>query len=1130
MTTIDADPPQPPKKAMIFTSYGWRDADDVARKLADDLSAAGYEVWIDRDHLRPGQRFPEVIRHAISQADVILVLISPHSVRLPGDEHNVDNGASVCLNELLQAHEERKPIVPVIVVPCEPPWLINIVERIEFYNRKSDEDYSAGLHEILRRIEIARETGRTVYIPAIEKLHALDFRNEIVRGAGEFSGRHWLFERIEAFVAGPKQCLVIEGDAGTGKSAFVAELLRRDPNGRILAYHFCRADQASTVQPAEFVRSIAAMVGGRIAAYGAALNRDEIRVRLVGDACVADPLRTLFSSVITPLSELPNLQTHYIVVDALDEAVNVRGGGQGMTIPRLLTEGLPDFPPWLKLVVTSRRDDRLRALFAAAETIILGADDPAQRADIAAYLAKRFSQPGISVPAATTATIGDRSAGNFLYARQVANAVIDGELSDIDRLPIGLSAFFSQTFQARFPDGASYALPSKLLSILLMAKEPLTAGQIAGIGGMDLHAEVQPIIEKLTGYIVVSDYQDDQPTLALFHKSLADWLREPPAHAHRFRINAAAGQKLLLEWCRNWSKNGDRYALLHLVAHLIDNGDVNEALAAVRAGLFAERLRRIADARADLDDSLALVIELAKRSDEDVIIELAMSGSPWQRDGVAGALQSDAIGDVALVDRIVGKLLALPIPDPAQPAADLLSARRTAIRVAEARQLDDRLLQAARDKSPAVRITLATMVYRYWLQHREAGWSFLERLSREMVGRFSLPRADVLETFGHASLAILNNHMNEPETMTRLLALWRQRVEELMGGPVVRFLGQAWAMRIMLLPLTELMKRQPAYQPLNTREMDVAFAKDEAYRSTWKVALDVLEHPDLGVGGLVEILSKKELAFDVYLMLVCERAFIVAEASNSADTFEQLERLFQTGAPWFRQSVLYILFHVLGRAKTVEEDHLTRYRALTEAFFIEAGASLTTTVAQYEFAPHLAWPEIIHDLHRPGTGPWLLPDLLRHALKANDKKSIELVFKAIDLAGFAYGRHTLALGLIGKAYEIGGRAVEDHVVAALANVRFEDQALVDDLLLTPTFQRLKKAVSSASPTIRGEDIPTWVDGFVVQTMMTSDAFRAQICGAFRRALAARNTRQFLMQALIWVINMLAGKTVASAES
>jgi hypothetical protein len=1115
----------PAKKAMIFTSYGWRDAEDVARKLAQDLAAAGYEVWIDRERIRPDQRFPDVIHHAISDADVILVLISPHSVRLPGDDQNADNGASVCLNELLQAHEERKPFVPVVVVPAEPPWLLNIVDRIDFSNRPTEAAYRAGLTEILRRIALARETGRTIYIAAIERLHPLDFRNEIARGAGEFIGRRWLFARIDDWIAGPRRCLVIEGDAGTGKSAVVAELIRRDPGEKILAYHFCRADQASTVQPAEFVRSIAAIAGGRIDGYRAQLDRDDLRVRLVGDACVADPLRTFFSCVVNPLSELPALTSRYIVVDAIDEAFSVRAGAAA--IPSLIAQALRDFPPWLKIIVTMRRSDRLHAQFADAEFIRLEADDPAQRADVAAYLEKRFGAADPNDAGAAQA-IEERSAGNFLYARQVANAVAEGDLrvDEVNRLPSGLGALFGQTFQSRFPDAASYAKPERMLGVLLAAKEPLTATQLAAIAGLDRRADVLPFLETLTGYIVASDRQSGESTLTVFHKSLADWLESPPVGAGAFRVDVAAGRQRLRQWCGQWRLTADRYALLHVVAHLLDAAAADEALAAVREGLFAKRQAALGDSRADLEDAMALAAALAGLEDENAIFELATTGGAWQKNGVAAALQSPAFSSAAIANRLVGRLLAAPMPDPLLPSAEALATRRMAIRIAEARRLDNRLLEAAEDKSPAVRVALATMIYRYWLRQREDGWRLLEKLAAAMMGPLSFPRTNILECFGHASLAILNNHQDEPEAMTRLLGIWRGYVEKLMRSATVRLLGNRWALGVMLGPLIELMKRQPAYQPFNAQEMAVTFARGEDFRRNWKAALDCLEHPQRGLGGLVALLSRADLPFDVYLMLVCERALVVAGAADPEGTLSVLETLFRDGVPWFRQSVLYVLFHLLGRAKSVPDDWLDRYGAMTRAFFADGGATLATEVAHYSFAPHLAWPEVVHERRRPGSGPWLLPDLLEDSLKSGDRARVDRVFKAIDLVGFAYGRRTLALALIARATAIGGAAIEDQVVEALANVRFEDEALVDDLLETPDFARFKSAVRAASPSIRGEDIPTWIDGFVVQSMLTSDAFRLQVCDAFRRALTARSTKEFLMQIMIWVVNLLAGRRVA----
>jgi hypothetical protein len=158
-----------------------------------------------------------------------------------------------------------------------------------------------------------------------------------------------------------------------------------------------------------------------------------------------------------------------------------------------------------------------------------------------------------------------------------------------------------------------------------------------------------------------------------------------------------------------------------------------------------------------------------------------------------------------------------------------------------------------------------------------------------------------------------------------------------------------------------------------------------------------------------------------------------------------------------------------------------------------------------------------------GRGPWLLPRLLESAIGSGDAERVERVFKAIDLIGFAYARVTLALALIEKASEIGGAALEARIVESLANIRFQDEALVDEFLERPDFVKLKPLVKAASPTIRGEDIPTWIDGFVVQSLLTSPDFHRDVCAAFRRAIGARSAAECLKQILIWVVGLLAGE-------
>ena len=49
-----------------------------------------------------------------------------------------------------------------------------------------------------------------------------------------------------------------------------------------------------------------------------------------------------------------------------------------------------------------------------------------------------------------------------------------------------------------------------------------------------------------------------------------------------------------------------------------------------------------------------------------------------------------------------------------------------------------------------------------------------------------------------------------------------------------------------------------------------------------------------------------------------------------------------------------------------------------------------------------------------------------------------------------------------------------------------------------------------------DDFNTLIDQFVVQTMLTSDRFRAQLCRAFERALTVQDVEEFLVQILEWV--------------
>lgn len=455
---------------------------------------------------------------------------------------------------------------------------------------------------------------------------------------------------------------------------------------------------------------------------------------------------------------------------------------------------------------------------------------------------------------------------------------------------------------------------------------------------------------------------------------------------------------------------------------------------------------------------------------------------------------------------------------PPKPSAAILNARYVAIRTAEAKGLTDQLLAAARDRTPGVRRMLIPMLYRFWYREREAGWTMLETIGEETIRFPGVPDAFATETFAEFSLAVLNGCRGDREQLERLASIWRVQTEKILATPLARMLGRGLTLRLLARPVAGVLRRQPVYQPLNFQELSVTFARPDSFRQAWHAGLACFENPDQGTGAIAEILSQKDLPFDLYLMLLAERTLIYHGIKvDPAATFALLERLFRDGCPWFRQSVIYILFHMLHRAPAVDDKDLDRYATLAEDFFNSGGWRMRTSVAEYNFASHLRWPEIVLDQHRPGAVPRVLPRLMERAVAAGDADEIEGLFSAIDSIAFAHGHAPLALKLLERSAEIGGARVEERVLKSLATVRLQEQSLVDAFLEEHrNLARLRSQVVGVEPAVREEDMPTLLDGLTVELIVNSDYFRQRVCDAFRRAAEARTVAEFLVQILDWL--------------
>lgn len=296
------------QKPLLFLSYARRDASDLADRLKRDLEANGYRVWLDRPEIKPGAEWEHEIVDGLRAAQLLVAVLTPSAVRRSNDPGNPDAIDSVCLDEISFARFARPPtaVVPVMALPCEPPFSVFRLDYVDMCAWRDSEDrYCAGLQRLLAGIKEALD-GKVSYRSQINDLQPWDFAAFLFEKRRDFCGRDWLFSEIDVWRASCREpALLITGDPGVGKSAFVAELVHRNPGGQVLAYHCCQADVSATVDPARFVRSIAAMIASRLPDYAASLDDPAVEAALEKEACAIDPFSAFEAGVLMPLQRLP---------------------------------------------------------------------------------------------------------------------------------------------------------------------------------------------------------------------------------------------------------------------------------------------------------------------------------------------------------------------------------------------------------------------------------------------------------------------------------------------------------------------------------------------------------------------------------------------------------------------------------------------------------------------------------------------------------------------------------------------------------------------------------------------------------------------------------------------------------
>jgi formylglycine-generating enzyme required for sulfatase activity len=136
----------------IFISHAHQDS-EFAHRLASDLRARGWPVWVAPESIRGGEKWAAAIERALLESGVFLALLTPAAAASKWVKRETDSAMEL-------ENEEVIRLIPLYVQTCSVPLLLRSYHRVEFIG-----NYDAGLSQLVSVLAAPEQEAEVKVMP-----------------------------------------------------------------------------------------------------------------------------------------------------------------------------------------------------------------------------------------------------------------------------------------------------------------------------------------------------------------------------------------------------------------------------------------------------------------------------------------------------------------------------------------------------------------------------------------------------------------------------------------------------------------------------------------------------------------------------------------------------------------------------------------------------------------------------------------------------------------------------------------------------------------------------------------------------------------------------------------------------